>query len=106
MGEGASTEPRTALVDVVSALCHLSGIGTGPNLGLLADGGKALGEDDELVAWDAVFLDSLGNNLLRLAIRVDIGGIPLISVRNCALKRAIKRANRIQTTIPRCLEQR
>ena len=68
----------TELVDIILALSHFSRIEEPPYIGLLSHSTMALGQDDEFVAGNAVFLDRLPDDLFADSVRVDVCCVPCV----------------------------
>ena len=64
------------LVDVVLGGRNLRGEEERTDLRSLSDSTETLGHNDHLLARDVVLLESLSDNNLRLAVRVDISRVP------------------------------
>ena len=66
-----------AVVDVVDGLVDVLE-GQSGRFVVFAHGAAAFGADDEFVARDAVLLDGFGDYAFRIAVAVDVGGVPCV----------------------------
>jgi hypothetical protein len=67
---------QPALIHVVLRALDLRGPGDVAHAGLFTHGAVALGQDDELLARDGVFLDAPADHFFGDAVGIDVRGVP------------------------------